>query len=341
MAKLYSREMSKKDLLRRVGDLEQIAGVRSYVRTEGKAEGVRAVEVRTGGGLSYTVLPSRALDISTCEFQGIPIGFLSKSGVTAPAYFSPDREPWGGSFGGGMVTTCGLTNVGVCPDYKGEKMGTHGDIANIPASHVGTFEEWEGDELKMGVCGKVRQARIYREELELSREIVSYLGENKILIRDTVENLGAERQPLMLLYHINFGFPMVSGDTVFEANVKETIPADADPTDVETYVRYWEPGENGNHHCVHHDLIPDGEGYVSASLVNRALGVKVTVRYKKEQLKNLTHWKLLAEGDYVTAIEPCNCFGKGTAGEEQNGTLEYIEPYEKREFEVELSFERI
>ena len=48
--------MSKKDLLRRVGNLEQIAGVRSYVRTEGKAEGVRAVEVRTGGGLSYTCI---------------------------------------------------------------------------------------------------------------------------------------------------------------------------------------------------------------------------------------------------------------------------------------------
>ena len=341
MAKLFSKELSKREILERVGNLEQIAGVQSYTRNEGRAEGVRTVEVRTGGGLRYTVMPGRALDISVCEFEGVPLSFISKSGVAAAPYFSPDREPWGGSFAGGLVTTCGLTNVGVCPDYKGEKMGTHGDIANIPAHNVGAFEEWEGDELKMGVRGVVRQARLYREELELTREISSYLGENKIVIRDTVENLGAERQPLMLLYHINFGFPMVSGDTVLEINPKKTIPAGENAQDVEWYATYKEAGVDCDHHCVHHDLIPDEGTSVSARLVNRALGICVTIRFDKSQLKNFTQWKLMGKGDYVTGLEPCNCYGLGTAGEEKNGTLEYIDPYEKREFCVEISFERI
>lgn len=342
MAKLFGKEMTKREIFARVGNLAQVAGVRDYTFTDGKAEGVRAVDVRTGAGLCYTVMPGRACDISYAEFCGIPVSFISKSGVTSSPYFSPSRAPWGGSFTGGLVTTCGLTNVGVGELYKDRVMPTHGDIANIPALRAGSFEDWNGDEMNMGVRGVVRQASMYREELELTREISSSLGENEIIIRDHVENLGYEAQPFMLLYHINFGYPMVSGDTKFVANVAKTIPAgDADPRDCEWYADYLEPGVDCNHHCVHHDLIADEKGGVSARLENKAAGIAITISYDKNALKNLTHWKLMANGDYVTAIEPCNNYGLGTTKEEQNGTLEYLQPGESRDFEVRIRFEKI
>lgn len=342
MAKLFGEKMTKREVFARVGNLAQVAGVRDYTFEDGKMEGVRAVDVRTGGGLCYTVLPGRACDIAYAEFCGVPISFISKSGVTNSQYFSPARTPWGGSFYGGLVTTCGLTNVGVGELYGDRVMPTHGDIANIPAARVGSFEDWTGDEMKMGVRGVTRQASMYREELELTREISSVLGENEIVIRDRVENLGYETQPFMLLYHINFGYPMVSGDTKFVANVAKTVPAgDADPHDCDWYADYLEPGVNSDHHCVHHDLIPDADGKVSARLENRKIGIAVTISYDKAALKNLTHWKLLANGDYVTAIEPCNNYGLGTTKEEKNGTLEYLKPGEVREFEVHIAFEKI
>ena len=75
MVRLYGLEMSRADLLAHVGGLDQIAGVRRIRLEDGPEDGVSAVEVRTGGGLNYTVVPSRALDISTAECDGIPIAW--------------------------------------------------------------------------------------------------------------------------------------------------------------------------------------------------------------------------------------------------------------------------
>lgn len=59
------------------------------------------------------------------------------------------------------------------------------------------------------------------------------------------------------------------------------------------------------------------------------------ILYKKE-LWNFTEWKHLASGDYVLGLEPCNNYGLGVFEEERNGTLEYIEPGEVREFNLEF-----
>src|SRR5438105_15441873 len=75
MVRLFGQELTKRELLRRVGNLDQVAGTRRLRFEEGPEDGVGAVEVRTGGGLRYTVLPSRALDISAAECEGLPIAW--------------------------------------------------------------------------------------------------------------------------------------------------------------------------------------------------------------------------------------------------------------------------
>src|SRR5687768_9185028 len=80
MVKLFGEELPRAELLRRVGSIDQVAGVRKVRLEDGPEDGVSAVEVRTGGGLSYTVIPSRALDIATAEVDGIPIAWRSGAG---------------------------------------------------------------------------------------------------------------------------------------------------------------------------------------------------------------------------------------------------------------------
>ena len=70
MPRLWGREWSREELEQRVGDLSQIAGVRLVELADGKERGVRAAEVKTGSGLSFTVLIDRGLDISTAEYNG-------------------------------------------------------------------------------------------------------------------------------------------------------------------------------------------------------------------------------------------------------------------------------
>ncbi len=58
---LYGRFLTGPELRRRVGRLEQVAGVEPLVLDDGPARGVHAVRVRTGSGLSFLVLENPAL----------------------------------------------------------------------------------------------------------------------------------------------------------------------------------------------------------------------------------------------------------------------------------------
>jgi hypothetical protein len=53
---LYGRTLAAGDLLRRVGRLEQVAGIEPFVFDDGHERGVRALRVRTGTGFSFTVI---------------------------------------------------------------------------------------------------------------------------------------------------------------------------------------------------------------------------------------------------------------------------------------------
>ena len=107
-------------LAERMGDLSQIAGVKRYTLAEGKAAGVEAVDVETGGGLCYTVLPGRGMDIARLTYKGVPVSFMSKTRVVGPQYYEPEGFNWMRSFFGGMLTTCGLSNAGIpCEDGTG------------------------------------------------------------------------------------------------------------------------------------------------------------------------------------------------------------------------------
>ena len=49
-------------LLERIGDISQIGWAREYQLSSGKSRGVRAVDVRSGAGLDYSILPDRGMD---------------------------------------------------------------------------------------------------------------------------------------------------------------------------------------------------------------------------------------------------------------------------------------
>ena len=51
----------------------------------------------------------------------------------------------------------------------------------------------------MKISGMIRESIVFGENVTLTREIRTKLGENKIIIKDIVENCGFESQPLMLI----------------------------------------------------------------------------------------------------------------------------------------------
>ena len=67
MPALFKASYGRSELLRRVGRLEQVAGVRLVTAGDGIERGVRLLEFRTGTGFAFEVIVDRAFDIGRCR----------------------------------------------------------------------------------------------------------------------------------------------------------------------------------------------------------------------------------------------------------------------------------
>ncbi len=135
--------------------------------------------------------------------------------MIAPAFF--DENHWGDTFSGGFVTTCGLSNIGFPCTDNGEYYCLHGNLSTMPASSVST--EVVRDEAGIPVLqisGIVNYASQDHPKLSLRRIIRCRQGNSNIEFTDTIMNRGYEAVPVMILYHINIGFPLLSEYTVME-----------------------------------------------------------------------------------------------------------------------------
>lgn len=329
----------QQDLLRYAGDLGQIFGVRDATLNGGKAQGVRVLDVDNGSGLTFSVLPDRGLDIARLSWQGLNMSHLAKSGIVAPTYFRGSGLDFLRSFYAGFLTTCGLRNVGApCVD-GGEDFGLHGTIAHVPAEEVSAGTDWSGEQPAVRISGQMREARLFGENLRLHREITSVYRENKLRIVDRVENLGFREEPLMLLYHFNLGYPLLAADAEVVAPVNSSLTRNQQSAAGLADCLHCQPPTPGYAEQVFdHDLAADAAGMTCAGLLNIALGVGVIIRFNKNELFNLTHWKMMGEGDYVVGLEPGNCLGGGRAEVRKSGRLEVLAPGEVRSFHLEIEF---
>ena len=96
----------------RTGDMAQFCGARRSVLAEGRAAGVETVDVWNYAGLAFSVYPGRGMDIGRLTYRGVPVSYLAKPGVASPGYYESSGMNWLRNFFAGMLTTCGLSNVG-------------------------------------------------------------------------------------------------------------------------------------------------------------------------------------------------------------------------------------
>lgn len=340
MATLYGKSFTREELLKRVGNISQIGGVTLCTLQDGPEAGVRVAEFRTGAGLSFVVLLDRGMDISRAEFNGASLAWRSAAGDVHPSFYEPEGLGWLRTFEGGLVTTCGLTYLGApCVD-EGKELGLHGRVSHIPARNVASGGQWVGDDYVMYVEGEMRESVVFGENVLLRRRVEAKLGDPRLGIHDVVRNEGFQKTPLMILYHINIGFPLIDEGSELIYSAKESVPRDdvAKSGFAERGV-FSAPITGYKEQVFFHDMNVDAEGYVHAAIVNRKFpggGLGVYVKYRKAELHRFIEWKMMGEGTYVVGMEPANCLVQGRARERERGTLQFIEPGETREFHLEI-----
>jgi hypothetical protein len=140
MTQLYKKDWSRQELIRYTGHMDQLAGFRLLEGADGVERGSRVLQVWTGSGLAFNILPDRAMDISACHYKGMSLTWRSATGDAHPAFYEPGGAGWLRTFQGGMLVTCGLDTFGP-PAWEGtEQLGQHGRISNLPAREVDQME---------------------------------------------------------------------------------------------------------------------------------------------------------------------------------------------------------
>jgi hypothetical protein len=341
---LWQKSYRRQDLMRRIGRLEQVAGVRLVTLGDGSERGVRILEFRTGTGFSFDVVVDRAFDIGRCEHSGRALAWHSPVGFSGPWFYEPDGLGFFRTFGGGLLTTCGLDHTLFMaedtaeqyhyPPKQSEAFGLHGRVSNRPARLVGYGERWDGDECVLYAEGEVLQAAVFGEQLLLRRRIESRVGESRLTIHDQIENIGHDRTPHMYLYHVNVGFPVV--DEGSELLVPATAVEPRGDHPVDGYRTLAAPAPGFVEQVFEHEVAAEPDGTVPVSIVNRSLGLGVYQLFRRDQLPHHLTWRMLGEGTYVVGIEPSTNRTAGRLDARTRGELIELGPGESRAYDLEL-----
>jgi hypothetical protein len=198
-------------------------------------------------------------------------------------------------------------------------------------------EQWQGNDFNMCVEGRVKEARLHGENLTLKRRVTTQMGQNKLNILDFVENESVAETPLMLLYHINIGYPLLDEGSRFICKSKRIRPIDEMvQVDASQYNTMSAPFFGARENVYLHDLYGTSDGTTYTGIINDRLEMGAYVRFNNQQLPKFTEWKMMNESEYVLGIEPGNCHPIGRSGQRECGDLELLKPGQRKKIELEI-----
>ena len=309
--------MDKIELLKYIGSVEQVGGISDFTYNDGKSKGVRGIEIDTGV-IRFIILIDRCMDISKAFYKGIPISWISKTGITSPYYYKKDGKEMLRGFFGGLVTTCGLKNIG----QPTETQGLHGRISNIPAEKISIFADWIENEYIMKVSGLIRESAVFGENLVLKRTITTKLFSDEFTLEDIVINEGFEEEKMAICYHCNFGYPLVCENAkIVNVPQKHSLISP--------------PGHCKSEECIRVEYKNEEE---TVGIENGDIGVYIT--YKRNTLPDFLIWKMTGESEFVVGLEPRTTYlgGENIA---KNSKYIFLKPFEEYKTKLKFKFKSI
>lgn len=324
----------QEDLCRWVGSLEQVARVDRLVEEEGSARGTRRIRLVSGSGLEAEVYPDRALDLGQVTYRGIPLAWISPTGMVSPFLVMQSGRGWLRGFGGGLLSTCGLDTFGPATVSGEIEYPMHGRIGAVPAC-VTRAEVSEGE---LVVAGTVRQAAVFGEDFILHRTWSMSLGGSTLRLRDTVFNAGRVDSGHMVMYHVNVGWPLLAERAVLEIPSREVTPRDEDARGGATTWHQIEGPQPGFREQVFgHDF--GRRGVVRVCIDNPDVDLRFELRVDTSTLPAMHQWKMSGEGHYVMGLEPVNVNSfSGRVGTQAAGVLPVIPAGGRVSYSIDFVF---
>jgi len=323
--------------------------VRRWRLHGGKQDGVDLIAI-DNGTLTITLVPTRGMGILHVISGDLRLGWDSPvREVVHPKYVNLEARGglgWLEGFNEWMAR-CGLewaghpgvdrfvNNVGEQAEMN---LTLHGKVANIPASEVEVIVEG-APRPRIRVRGRVDERAFYGPKLELWTEVSTEPGSSTFRIEDALTNRGAFDQEFQVLYHANYGPPVLGPGARFSGAVRRVVPFNAHAAkDVATFAEYTGPVRGFIEQVYNLHPYADADGRSLVMLRNAAGDRGVSMGFAVAELPYVTLWKNLTavEEGYVTGLEPGTSFPYTRRLEREAGRVPKLKPGESRRFAIDI-----
>ena len=313
-----------------IGHEFQLYGVEEYVLSGGRKEGMKILHVKNGLGLDMTISLDRGGDISSLSLHGKNMSYLTPNGYVSSRYYDDKGAGWIKTFTAGFLTTCGFNNVGSpCQDENGE-YPLHGSINQTPVDSY----SYEVLDNRIVIKTILLDEGIFSRKLKRVRVITVSLDKNEFEIADEIENRGDALTPVLYLYHMNMGYPLLKEDSLVFIDSKEVKARNEHAlTGIKEWDKMQKPTPGYEEMCYYHKM---KSKVGKAGIYSPSEDIGLIISYDSESLKEFTEWKMMGVRDYVLGLEPGNVNPDGFVTNKEKGLITYLKPNEKLNYSVHI-----
>lgn len=308
----------------------------------GKQEGSKVLTLTSKNGLTIALSPTRGMDLLHVSGHGVRLGWDSPvQEVVNPAYINLESRNGLGWLEGfnEMMVRCGFEWTGHPVTKDGVIYTLHGKAGNTPASKVEVMVDDKAPH-EIRIRGLLKEVTFKKAKLETWTELRYVPGSDSFTVHDVLTNEADYPHDYQIIYHSNFGTPILEKDARFIAPLKSVSPFnDYAKKGLDGWNVYGAPTKDFDEMVFNLQPKADSNGKTLAAVINSKGDKGAAIEFDTRQLPLLTMWKntdTLKQG-YVTGIEPGTNYAYPVTIEKEQGRVKQLQPGQSTEFTLTYS----
>lgn len=192
----------------------------------GKQEGSKVLTITSKNGLTISLSPTRGMDLLKVTGHGVRLGWDSPvKEVVNPANINLESRNGLGWLEGfnEMMVRCGFEWTGHPVTKDGVIYTLHGKAGNTPASKVEVIVDDKAPH-EIRIRGLLKETTFKKANLETWTELRYVPGSDAFTVHDVLTNQADYPHDYQIIYHSNFGTPILEKDARFIAPLKSVSP---------------------------------------------------------------------------------------------------------------------
>jgi hypothetical protein len=294
----------------------------------GRQEGSTTITV-TAGDLTLTIVPTRGMGILRASLGATTLGWVSPvDEVVHPSFVNLNERGGLGWLEGfnELMARCGFEWTGHPVTDEPIRYTLHGRTANTPASKVVVAVERQAPH-RITVAGLLKEKAFKQADFETWASLSLVPGEARFSIADKLTNLCDYDRPYEILYHTNFGAPLLGAGARFIGALEHIAPmAPSDKEKPSAYATYAGPTRDFDEVVYLTRPFADASGMTAVGLVDPAGQHGVLMSFPVAELPCFSLWKNTdtPRQGYVTGLEPGSNYPYRRPLEEKAGRVKSV-----------------